>query len=901
MPSEWPLIGRVEELRTLSELAPNAGGPAGLVLAGAPGVGKTRLASEAVKRAQARGARTIWAAATPATQQRPLGAFAGHFSAQSLAGSLGFAGADPSHLLSSAIRNLRGSGRPGSLFVAVDDAHLLDDLSATLVYELAMRRIATLVLTSRGGEPAPDAVTALWKDGHLRRVELAALSVEETSELLGVVLGGPIDRAAATELWAITRGNALYLRHLVRGEVESDRLRPIGNQWRWMGGPTLSTGLRELIQSRIGALSSVERAALDMVAFGEPLPVPVLARMIDLSVVEQLETRGLVEVRRPGTAMHVTLAHPLYGELQRARCDPSQARGIRGRLFLALAEHGSSDSDEFLRRGVLMLDSDLPLDPHVLGLAARRAVELIDGLLSERLARAAIASGGGFESRFTLAAARLSRNDDAESELLDAMAHARNDRERVRTLMLRGIYLAWTANRPAEAQAALDAGMRGMTDAEGLHELTSLLVMMHAHLGRPTEAVRIGTELLASRQLSAQADALACLGMVSALAAVGRVAQVGNVAQRGHLAAARSRETKWLSVSMVGFHSLGLRLAGYLDESRALASRASEDFADGVHYREHTAVMCGGEELARGRPFSATEILGQARATLATAFAGGAGALFRCLIELTTAQAQVGDVVASRAALADLEHARHDGCLTFHPELTIAKAWTHAAAGQLARAVELCTEAAAVASAAGQYAHEVVALHTAVRFGDCSHATRLAELVNLVDGPRAPAAAAHAAGLAADDGAALTIASRALQNMGDLLAAADAAAHAAASHLRRGNLAGRTEAARALLLAGQCEGATTPALVALPIPDPLTRREQEILFLAARGLSSRDIAKRLVVSVRTVEGHRYRAYAKLGTSDPTVLATLLAEGSGETPVSERHLGAPEGRVGELAI
>ena len=82
-------------------------------------------------------------------------------------------------------------------------------------------------------------------------------------------------------------------------------------------------------------------------------------------------------------------------------------------------------------------------------------------------------------------------------------------------------------------------------------------------------------------------------------------------------------------------------------------------------------------------------------------------------------------------------------------------------------------------------------------------------------------------------------------------------------------------AARAHRLAQACEGARTPALAALAAPLPLTRREREIVTLAAGGLSNRQIADRLVVSVRTVEGHLYRACAKLGVSDPSELAPLL--------------------------
>jgi DNA-binding CsgD family transcriptional regulator len=63
-------------------------------------------------------------------------------------------------------------------------------------------------------------------------------------------------------------------------------------------------------------------------------------------------------------------------------------------------------------------------------------------------------------------------------------------------------------------------------------------------------------------------------------------------------------------------------------------------------------------------------------------------------------------------------------------------------------------------------------------------------------------------------------------------------------------------------------------------PLPLTHREREIVTLAAGKLSNRQIAERLVVSVRTVEGHLYRACAKLGASDRAELAALLR---GDTP------------------
>jgi DNA-binding NarL/FixJ family response regulator len=70
-------------------------------------------------------------------------------------------------------------------------------------------------------------------------------------------------------------------------------------------------------------------------------------------------------------------------------------------------------------------------------------------------------------------------------------------------------------------------------------------------------------------------------------------------------------------------------------------------------------------------------------------------------------------------------------------------------------------------------------------------------------------------------------------------------------------------------------GAGTPALAVAARPLPLTVREREIVVLAARGLSNRDIAERLTVSVRTVEGHLYRAGLKLGVSVRTALAGVV--------------------------
>jgi DNA-binding CsgD family transcriptional regulator len=60
----------------------------------------------------------------------------------------------------------------------------------------------------------------------------------------------------------------------------------------------------------------------------------------------------------------------------------------------------------------------------------------------------------------------------------------------------------------------------------------------------------------------------------------------------------------------------------------------------------------------------------------------------------------------------------------------------------------------------------------------------------------------------------------------------------------------------------------------------LTRREQEIAALVFEGLTNAQIARRLVVSSRTVDAHVASIYAKLGVSSRAQLAAHLGQRSG---------------------
>jgi DNA-binding CsgD family transcriptional regulator len=97
----------------------------------------------------------------------------------------------------------------------------------------------------------------------------------------------------------------------------------------------------------------------------------------------------------------------------------------------------------------------------------------------------------------------------------------------------------------------------------------------------------------------------------------------------------------------------------------------------------------------------------------------------------------------------------------------------------------------------------------------------------------------------------------------------------------RGGFSARLALGRALAGAGRDdEAARVLGEPGTRVATQLTPREREIALLAATGQSSRQIARRLVVSVRTVDSHLQHAYRKLGVTRRQDLSRVL------TPAAE---------------
>lgn len=855
----WPFTGRDAELRAVASLLDRDGV---VVVAGAAGVGKSRLARELVARAATEETVAV-ATASASSRDVPLGAFAPWLNADDEAGAVS--------ALARVGAALRAEG-PRTLLL-VDDAHMLDDVSATLVHQLAVEHAVRLVLTVRTGEPCPEAITAVWKDGVGERLEMEPLAPDEAAHLLSAALGGPLDAQTQRRLHDTTRGNVLWLRHLVDGERAAQRLVAVDGHWEWHGPVALSPALEHLLVERIGTLDEGERRVLDLVALGEPVGLGLLTELATAGDVERVAERELIRVVTAGARSEVHLAHPLYGEVTRARLSLPRSRRLRGEISRALRSTGARRAGDDLRRAVLDLDSDTPPDATLLVLAAEQAMNLTDFALAERLLRAAADGGGGFDAHLGLGflLAWMLRAEEAETALATATAAATTEPERARAMLARAHVLIFILDRGDDARALL---AREGVDAAGapLPESLAFRAALLVGSGDVDPGIETATSALDGTGASPQTSTWACWAAAYGEAfAGGRSDRVRELVARGMDAARRAPELGAMLGNLGFAEILDAGYSGVLD--RPSARLAWVDDLPGQHGATWSALYHGRLALEAGRAATARRLLESILPTF-PGHGGGWTAWFHAMI--AQARAQLGDPDGAAVSLRHGEQTRHSELRVDEGDAALAHVWIAAARGSAHEAVAGARRLAVTAASRGQRAVEMVARHAAVRAGDRDQEGPLQALAETLGTPRARAAAVHAAGLAARDPHVLLAAADDLEGCGLLLAAADAAAHAAGAARDQGRLAlGGDAADRAGALAERCEGASTPALARARAPLPVSSREREVAVLAAEGLSNRQIAARLHVSVRTVESHIYRACTRLGLADRAALAAAV--------------------------
>jgi DNA-binding CsgD family transcriptional regulator len=879
----WSLVGRDAELESVLGLM--CGRPASsVVLTGGVGVGKSRFALEVIRHVGSdAGVRVLWVAATEAARRLQLGAFATILPDFPM--NLG--GRTLLRAAQSAILAAPGARRT---LLVVDDAHLLDDLSASLIHQLATSAAATLLLTTRAAAPAPDAIGALTRNGFAVRRELHPLDRQAFDHLLDVALPGAASASLRSWLWQRTEGNPLFLRELILGGRESGALSQESGRWEWDGPFTPSGQLIEVVEAALAALSPGQRETLELVAVGGSLDALLIESLTPPDDLRSLDRVGVLRVHQEGRRMIVEILNPLLAEVLQARTPPLVARELRRRLIEALRATGLRRRDDILRVGRLMLAAGITDDPQALTAAAQQAMSTLDVAGAERLARAAVEAGADWTGHLALgevlfAQRRIEEADDLAAQLLTGSP---STAATVALTLFRASCL-FSMGRLNEMEAILD-------DLIARHDEPAVRVAADARRamlwfwgGRPLAALELARRLAEEPIDDPAVQVHVQLSHALAAAGAGALGDATAHATAGLVTAMEQRAREQAPTA-----ALLLASARFFSLLWSGQAAAAEEFVAAVAQIDDVrSVPAAGavwllnqSELAvwRGRPRTAAHRAAESAGMLRDI--DGHGLYPWALANLVVGLAWQGDLDEAAATHDLLEKARQGPVAAFDAVLDRATVALLAARGDRRIAIAAAASSAERSAARGQRFGEMLGWFDALRLGGgLDAATGLRVAAGRVDGAFSATLADLAVAWHREHGQGLSAAASRLEQLGMTLYAAEFHALAADAHRRAGDAVGAFGSReRAFSLLAECEGAQSPLLAWRLAAGELSPREQDVAILAARGLSNKEISRQLVISLRTVENHLYRIFLKLGISSRSQLSAMFVDGDHRRPL-----------------
>jgi len=857
---QWPFVGRdtlVDDLRSLYR-----GGPSrGAIIEGPAGVGKTRLADEFGQ--VVGGARVMRCVGSSATASTPYAAIA-HMLPSDIRTS------DPcaARLVLEAVRSQLSGERA---VVIADDVVFLDEATVALFAHLLALNAVFLVGTVRSEHTIPSGLDSLIRSYGLHRMSLRELDAASVELAARAVIGAPVEPISAHRLVTRSGGNPLYLRELLLQSVAggSVEMLPSGEA-RLDIDVSSSPVLVEMVGSRLAAVPANLLSLLRMVAVAEPLTAADIECGGFTDDAVQLEQSGWIRADARDTSVEIRVAHPLHGEVLRASMGLLDYRRQVARAADLLRRRAVPERDDPLRIALWELDAGLKPSAEVLLDGARRARAAVDLLSALRLVEAAYrvepsqaAKYIWFEVLFL-----LSRFEEAEAVWALPQEGDVDIGLTVSSMMLRMDNLLWGIGDSERARLLIES-YRPEFESMGIDFLLSIpLAFICSVDGQSARAL----ELLGRVPNDPTLFLLSSLAHLNTRTARGHFAEVERLCQRG-LDTLQDMPDPRASMDPM-FFRLNRGLA------RNLAGRSAEVFAEFVvaygavleerqrFMRCFVGMVTGHAALNQGFLESADQWFAE------TAIATGDLTLPTARRVSVAGRAAVagqrGDSVASALWLAELESLAPDVAF-MHVETQVGRSWALHATGRPGDARDTLRAAIEWAIAADEPVSALCGLVEICRLGDGRWAadqldriTALAE----VEGPYAVTQILFVRACAGRSGEPLLQAAHGFDAAAAHLLAAEAASQAAAAFEREGQRRGASEARVMVTSAlAKCDAANTPSLQAVPaLASTLSARELEVARLASRGLTSKEIARRLYLSSRTVDNHLQRVFTKLGVT-----------------------------------
>lgn len=768
------------------------------------------------------------------------------------------------------------------LLLIVDDAHDLDEPTAGILVELAAAGWAKLLVASATRPGLPEPLLQLWFEGIAERLDLRPLTQQQTTEVLEHTLGQQVLPNVAEILWEASEGNPLLLNGLIDDAKSDGSLLRRNGVWL-LSRPLNSHGdrLTDVVRRQLLRRSPDERQALNLIALAEPVSRELIEATVGEVPVAALIEHELIRVT-PAPHPQLRLWHSIYADTLRNLISPARSLQLRQSLLRRMDKEPTS-AEGLLRQVSWSLECGAEVDDRQLLRAAVLASRLHqDGLARQaaalvqdpelQVAARSVAARTYFNTSDYAAARDILEADFAKGQSVAVLLTG--------TLMWAAVQAA-LGNTPAEimerAGALLDAAGRlakeNPDEAEEIlaavrERYATLHAMVFALAGEypgddgTDSAAKAGpsgppaNSLESAFRLALESERLLVQG--KAVQAFTAASQALENAGTG------DDELYYLAEFLVARAAAAAIHAGEWDAAEALLAKASAGpgptlvaYGGGVHAAHGIMLMYQGK---------ATQALKTLSAALESLRLADAQQLFALTAAMAfAAAADVGAKDAAAALLADYNAAPRAVSRYLRTLAKMAVVYGKARLGSHPGAIG---ELRALGRPLGEGATpglEFDALSFCLALGDREAATRLLQLGDELEGPRAGAICRYAAAISTDLPADHLEAGKSCEEA-ELWGFAALAYDAAANGYR---LAGDTLRERMALsqrkrcldradsVNGEEQDTESDALALL------TRRERDIVALAVRGLSDRQIAAELHVSIRTVEGHLYRSYAKL--------------------------------------
>ncbi|PZR53455.1 hypothetical protein DNL40_08085 [Xylanimonas oleitrophica] len=836
-------------------------------LQGLPGSGRTLLAQAVADELEDAGWHVVRVHGVLALRERPLEALA-------IAGLVARQGSQATTAVSAAVQGILAAVRGGRALLVVDDEVDLDETSIGAI--VAAHQIAPFPLLSTS-YPKPRAMRRPYRvPAEVQpgvTLQVPPLGFVDTQTLLVDALGGPIDAATVSRVFAASGGLPGLALALAEGARQHGGLRQVDGVWQ--AGPDMWTP--EMVRSVDPLLQRLSPPAIDglhALALAGTVDVSTARRLMSWEVLEELDgyrllrfvprgdemlvgvfPLGIVEYfRHLGVgARHLKVDEAVTRAFGGSLADRPSATATPWQLTPEASAAGTSmESDtivnrlllEHWHRELLLRRSEWEQTP-----SPRTAAPLL---------RTMLVTGAGPQAVRTVLAGTPRTGDRRDLVTFDVWY---------------ALFVGTTERDLRQVHEVLD---RTRLEAD---EWVWLVDGIEAFLTLMVEHAPDPADLTLPVPGTAPSDTVQVVGTVRAELLLAR----GRSAEARALFEELGEPTTPFAQVRAASRSWALLMEGRLEEA---LERAQDQLqaARRVHDVEGivgAAYVVAQVLLTWGRTTELRNLLGSVLS------AGVLPALERsqqvALLSIAADLAQQEGRTTTARTLAQQALALRTGPGPYplgSPTLALARLDSEGRPPAEARALaatRLWDEAQALLAHGYLVSGYTAGMLAMMEEPTSERAQVLRQTAALVPAPIIGRFQEFVDALAAEDPERLVDEAHALADAG-LVAQATAAYSAATRLLRTAGRAGRAaevhDAARRRLApwgADALAGLRSAAEAA-----ELTAREDEIARLAAAGLSNQDIARRLLISVRTVENHLHRVFRKLGVDNRSELSRVLA-------------------------